>query len=349
MNINIQSTNYSVPKSKQNQYKTIAFTSKPEPDDLKKLGEMVIGEAIYQSIKPKAIRFIKVGGKKLFKSIDNLIKSATEALENLKTELEKQKETDKTKKLTDMLLGNQNPAGLKKSAEEVAEEAMEISKKRMSFPELISHREERSAIIKKNRVKEDNNQLDLDYYKDNFRAYVTIPVDRLNSLRTSTNPELKKMFNIDRNNFMIDAGIMIHGSDRPEKKQLFEHFITEAKKHDMDVIHIPAGDSDPEIFTQNIAKLFPKAKENFLNNKKATMFVMEDVDKMLNLKDERLSVLNGPCRASINVHTNKCGMDGVMWVSTVKDISQIDPSCHSGGGGRVSKIINIDNAVKVDK
>lgn len=237
----------------------------------------------------------------------------------------------------------------KTGAQQASARAEALSKKRMKFPELIAHREERHEIIQRNREKERNNKLDIDYYKDVFRAYVTIQVDRLNVLRKSTNPELKEMFELDRNNFMIEPGIMIHGSDRLEKKQLLEHFIEEAKKHDMDIIHIPAGNSNFQKFAQNVARLFPQAKENFAKNQKATMFVMEDVDRMLNFDNERLSNMNGICRGLMNDHTNKCGMDGVIWVSTVKDISKLDSTCYDGGGGRVSQVIDIDEAVKAGK
>lgn len=220
--------------------------------------------------------------------------------------------------------------------------ADEISKKVKSFPELIVHKDELWDIAQKNKVKWKNKQLDLDYYKDEFRAYTTISVDRLNNLRESTNPELKKMFDLDRTNFTISDGIMVHGSDRPEKKALFNHFVSEAEKHGMRVIRLEAGDSDPHKFAQQVAKLFSEAKKRFQEEKIATMLVMEDMDKMLNLRDPKLSAAGSVVRGQINRNADQCGRDGVMWVSTVKDISQIDPSCYDGGGGRVSYVIDID-------
>lgn len=157
------------------------------------------------------------------------------------------------------------------------------------------------------------------------------------------------MFDIDRNNFTISTGLMIHGNNATEKKALLNHFVSEGEKHGMNVIHLDAGDSDPQLLAQKIAKLFPEAKAKFQNEKVATMFVMEDMDKMLNLKDPSLSATGSIVRGMINVHTDKCGQDGVIWVSTIKDIKQIDPSCYDGGGGRVRHVINIDDALKLSK
>lgn len=249
--------------------------------------------------------------------------------------------------LADKIMGNQNSEQLEKGAKEAAQKAREISKKRQEFPELLAGREDRHAILAKNKRKESNEQLDLDYYKDDFRAFVTVPVERLNNLRKSTNPKIKEMFEIDRNNFLINEGIMIHGNNIPEKKQLLEHFISEAKKYDMEVVHIPAGDADPIEFSQKIPKLFTEAKERFINDKKATMFVLENMDKMLNLKDPELSAQNSWVRAAINEHTHKCGNDGVIWVSTVKDLGPLDESCYRGG--RVRHTIDIDKAVELSK
>jgi len=250
-------------------------------------------------------------------------------------------EEESLQKITEILTKSQSSKDLSAGAKKAAREANEIADMRRSFPELIAHREERSAIIKKNRLKEEDEKIDIQYFKDDFRAFVTIPVDRLNNLRKSTNPELKEMFNIDRTNFLINEGVMINGTNAKAKKELLTHFISEAKKHDMEVIRIPAGDTDPEVFAQKVAELFPKAKLKFANEKKATMFVMEDMDKMLNFKDPKQSALCGPARGQMNVHTNECGTDGVIWVSTVKDVSQLDES--SVRGGRVKHIIDIDN------
>jgi len=249
-------------------------------------------------------------------------------------------EAQSEEKINKLLNGNQSSEVLASGAKKAAREANEIADMRRSFPELIAHREERSAIIKKNRLKEEDEKIDIQYFKDDFRAFVTIPVDRLNNLRKSTNPELKEMFNIDRTNFLINEGVMINGTNAKAKKELLTHFISEAKKHDMEVIRIPAGDTDPEVFAQKVAELFPKAKLKFANEKKATMFVMEDMDKMLNFKDPKQSALCGPARGQMNVHTNECGTDGVIWVSTVKDVSQLDES--SVRGGRIKHIIDID-------
>lgn len=230
-----------------------------------------------------------------------------------------------------------------------AARADEIANKVKSFPELIVHKDELWDIAQKNKVKWKNQQLDLDYYKDEFRAYTTISVDRLNNLRKSTNPKLKEMFDLDRNNFTISSGIMIHGSDRPEKKALLNHFVSEAEKHGMKVIRLEAGDSDPHLFAQQIAKLFPEAKKRFREEKIATMFVMEDMDKMLNLKDPKLSAAGSVVRGQINRNADKCGEDGVIWVSTIKDLKQIDPSCYDGGGGRVRHVIDIDKVAQISK
>lgn len=243
--------------------------------------------------------------------------------------------------LAEKIMGNQNSAQLEQGAKEAAAKASEISQKRQEFPELVAGREDRSAIIAKNKLKETSEKIDLEYYKDDFRAFVTVPVDRLNNLRRSTNSRLKEMFDLDRNNFQIHEGIMIHGNNDAEKKKLLDHFVAEAKKHEIDVIHIPAGDTDPVFFSQQIPKLFSEAKAKFINDKKTTMFVMEDMDKMLNIKDPQISAQNSWVRAAINEYTHKCGNEGVIWISTVKDLSKLDESCYRGG--RVRHTIDIDN------
>ena len=123
--------------------------------------------------------------------------------------------------------------------------------------------------------------------------------------------------------------------------------MSEAEKHGMRVIRLKAGDSDPHTFAQQVAKLFPEAKKRFQEEKVATMLVMEDMDKMLNLKDPKLSASGSVVRGQINRNADKCGEDGVIWVSTVRDISQIDPSCYDGGGVRVRHVIDIDKVASV--
>lgn len=255
---------------------------------------------------------------------------------------------EKTEEIvTNLFGGNVNPAEAAASYKERQKVAQAIAEKRRSFPELIAAREEHHSIVQRNKAKIHSEQYDLAYYKDEFRGNVTIPAQRLKSLKESTNPELKEMFDLDRKNFHILEGIMIHGSDRPEKKQLLGHFISEAKKYDMDVVHIQAGGRNPMEIAREISKKLPEAKQKFLTDKKHTMFVIEDADKILNIKDKALSSQNGPCRGSINVHTHECGEEGIMWVSTVKDIRQLDESCYRGG--RVAKVIDIDKAVKLSK
>lgn len=252
-----------------------------------------------------------------------------------------------SKRIADILSGKASSEELAAAAKKANAKAHEIAAMRQNFPELLANREERRIKFLKNKEKFKNNIFDLDYYKDDFRVNITVPAERLKILRESDNPKLKEMFDIDRKMFQPEDGIMIYGNNESEKKKLLESFISEAQKYDIDVINLKAGDSDPLELTQKIAKLFPEAKQKFLTQKRQTIFVMEDMDKMLNIKDETLFTLNVPCRGTINEHTNNCHNDGIMWISTVKDISKLDGSCYRGG--RVTNTINIDDAIKLTK
>lgn len=245
-------------------------------------------------------------------------------------------------RISDILSGKASSEELAEGARRANAEARRIAEMRQKFPELLVNREERSIKFNRNKEKFKQGLFDLDYYKDEFRVNVTVPAERLRILKESSNPELKQMFDLDRKMFQINEGIMIHGHNEAEKKKLLAAFIEEAEKYDMDVVYIKAGDSDPLVFSQQVERLFPEAKQKFLTQKKHTVFVIEDADKMLALTGQ-----NGPCRAAINVNTNNCGFEGVTWISTVKDISKLDESCYRGG--RVSQVIDIDDAIKLSK
>jgi len=351
MNVNLRNIHYSnsINSQKENKCANIPFRGGFDFDEFsKKTLEVGLGEELYQSVKKSGIGKKIVDG--VVDGVRHLLGKGSQEEKVVKGKVHKPKKKDIEKgaqKITDMIMGSQNSEDLAKGAKDAAARARGISQKRMQFPELLAGREDRHAILAKNKVKESSGQLDLEYYKDDFRAFVTVPVERLNNLRKSNNPELRAMFDLDKNNFMINEGIMIHGSNRTDKKQLLEHFITEAKKYEMDVVRIQAGDSDPVVFSQQIPKLFSEAKERFLKDKKATMFVMEDMDKMLNFKDPQLSAQNSWVRGAMNEHTHKCGNDGVIWVSTVDDLSQLDESCYRGG--RVRHTIDIDKTKKFNK
>jgi len=238
-----------------------------------------------------------------------------------------------------------SPEQARKGAQEAAERGNRISALRRSFPEMITAREERRPLVQRNKKKRMADHYDVEFFKDEFRAHTTISAQRLKLLRESTNPELKKMFEIDPKNFMIHDGVMIHGKNHKEKQALFEHYISEAKKYDMDIVEIKIGDRDPIEIAQELAIKFPAAKAKFKAEQKHTMFIMKDADKILNIADN--TIHNGPCRATINVNTNNCGFDGITWLSTVDDITKLDDSCFRGG--RVTDLIDIDQALALSK
>jgi len=230
------------------------------------------------------------------------------------------------------------------------------------FPELKSSFDEIRILSIKTNEKYKKNILDIDYWKDIFRVETIFPAENLKILRETNNPALKTALDKEKNYlFRINEGIMIHGSDRPEKKELVDHFIKKAKEAEFDIIHIPSegfkvlktpyGEFNPsnadDKFTQvsqAINNLYPKAKEKFKNEKKATMFVMDNVDDLLNVKNPKLKAANSSLRGAWNKHTHESGKDGIITITTAKNPGLLDESCTRTG--RIAYQINIDDAVK---
>jgi len=236
-----------------------------------------------------------------------------------------------------------------------------VTKVPKQFKELMQHAEEKKVLVARIDNKRAKNILDIDYWKDVFRLRIEIPAEKLKVVRETSNPKLKEVFDKDRKTFLISEGIMLHGNDSSEKKELLQHFISKAKEQEFDVIHIPSGGFDvlntpygefrPQSasdkytqIAQAVPELFPKAKEKFKNEKKMTMFVIENVDDLLNVKDAKLSAANSSLRGALNVHTHECGKDGIIWVTTAKDLSKLDES--TTRGGRVAFKIDIDKAAQ---
>ena len=186
-----------------------------------------------------------------------------------------------------------------------------------------------------------NKYFDLDYYKDVFRLNFTIPAEKLKALREVKEPEKFSGVFADtasRSYFQTEDGLMIYGKNESEKKKMLNYFIDEAKSHDIDVEYVSTKGvtyGDQEIGSK-INNAFRNAKKKFNEQKKHTLLVFDDVDFILK-KD-------GPeTRAIWNEHVLSSGKDGVITLTTAKDINALDDSCVRSG--RISYRINIDDAV----
>ena len=80
---------------------------------------------------------------------ETIIKDISKSTTAAKTTKAKDVIKDGSDRIADMIMGNQNSEELARGAKKASEQALEISQKRMKFPELIANREERSAIIAK--------------------------------------------------------------------------------------------------------------------------------------------------------------------------------------------------------
>ena len=181
---------------------------------------------------------------------------------------------------------------------------------------------------------------DLDYYKDVFRLNFTIPAEKLKALREVKEPaKFSSVFTdtASRTYFQTEDGLMIYGKNESEKKKLLNHFVDEAKLHDIDVEYVSTKGVTTDVqIGETLTNVFDKAKKKFNELKKHTLLVIEDVDFILK-KD-------GPgSRAIWNEKSLASGKDGVITLTTAKDINALDDSCVRSG--RISYRINIDDAV----
>ena len=240
-----------------------------------------------------------------------------------------------------------NVSILKKEAQNTERIMQERLKKDpfMLFPELKIDLEELKRLKEKNTAKMwkafkdgvfDTSKVDLDYFKDEFILRALRPARRLKVVRESTNPKLQEAFKKKPFCF-IDDGIMIYGTDRPEKMELFNHFLNQAKANEFEIIRIDTKDQDVSRINGEIYEVFAAAKERYINKMKHTMVVVENVDELLRNKV-------GFARGSWNSETHQCGMQGVTTLTTAKDLAVLDDTCTRGG--RIKYKINIDDALR---
>ena len=204
------------------------------------------------------------------------------------------------------------------------------------FPELKVATELKKTIKEKNTPKWDNKE-DIDFFKDEFTLRILIPAKQLKVVRESTNPKLQEAFKSKPFCF-VDDGIMIHGTDRPEKKELFNLFLNQAKEHEFEIVKIDTKDGNSQRINGEIIKTFKAAEERYLKEMKQTMIVLEDTDALLQKDD-------GFARGSWNEYSHKCGMKGITTLTSAKSAEALDPTCIRGG--RIKHKIDIDEALKL--
>ncbi len=191
------------------------------------------------------------------------------------------------------------------------------------------------------RFANDFKKMPLSYYIDSFRLGMTVPAEKLKCLREADQSKFSDVFDRCRIYFEPEDGVLIYGKNETEKKKLFDYFIDEAKKYDMDVEYIstkevPKGKSLGEVFIDT----FRKAEKKFLEQKKHTLLVIEDAEPILQ-KD--MGDINAIWNGTVLENAKGSGQRGVITLTTVKDINSLDESCIRGG--RIQYKIDIDDAL----